>query len=165
MSAKEREAYLKEKALKKAEGHIPDKYRGQYDVAKGLYQSEDKRKAIEGFVPDSYKGSYQTALSSYDKAVDLKKQKDEMQIKMFEKAIDPMWKKFDKKNEGHITQEQFGELGKMALEKVGHGDKYDPAMFDKACKQMVKKDENNPEGHLKKRVVAEMLNFAVFGGL
>ena len=30
---------------------------------------------------------------------------------------------------------------------------------------MVQKDEANPEGNLKKRVVAELLNTMVFGGL
>ena len=54
----------------------------------------------------------------------MKRQKDELQISMFEKAIDPYWIKYDKENKGYITQQQFGELAKDALEQAGHGDKY-----------------------------------------
>lgn len=61
-------------------------------MAKSIYSAEDKRAAVKGFVPDSYKGSFDTAMGSYDKAMELKKKKDAMQIKMFEKAIDPFWK-------------------------------------------------------------------------
>ena len=47
-----------------------------------------------------------------------------MQITMFEKAIDPLWKQYDPEDKGHISQDQFKELGKLALEKAGHGDKF-----------------------------------------
>ena len=60
------------------EGQVPSKYKDQYDMAKSLYGSEDKRKTVEGFVPTKYKGQFGAAMSTYDKAVDLKKQKDEM---------------------------------------------------------------------------------------
>ena len=86
------------------EGQVPAQYKGQYDMAKALYTSEDKRTTVEGFVPAKYKGHFGAAMSTYDKAVDLKKQKDEMQIKMFEKAIDPIWKQYDPEDKGYITQ-------------------------------------------------------------
>lgn len=134
-------------------------------MAKSIYSAEDKRAAVKGFVPDSYKGSFETAMSSYDKAMELKKKKDEMQIKMFEKAIDPFWKQYDPEDKGYITPEQFKDLGKMALSKAGHGDKFDEKIFDQAVQQIVKNDPTNPDGNLKKRVVAEMLNTVVFGGM
>ena len=56
---------------------------------------------------------------------------------MFEKAIDPLWKKFDKEDKGYIGQEELKELGKLALEKAGHADKFDEKMFDEACAKLI----------------------------
>ena len=103
-------------------------------MAMSIAMAADKKKAIEGFVPEQYKGQFDTAVKTYDKAVELKKQKDELQIQIFEKAIDPLWKQYDKDDKGHISQEQFKELGKLALEKAGHGDKFNEMIFDEACK-------------------------------
>ena len=135
------------------------------DTAKAVYEADDKREAVGSLVPEGYKGSYQAAVASYDKAVEIKHQKDEMQIAMFEKVIDPLWRKYDENDDGYITQEQFMELGKTALENAGHGDKFNEEAFKLACSQMIEKDEANPEGRLKKRTAAEMLNTIVFGGL
>lgn len=134
-------------------------------MANALYNADDKTQAVEGMLPGSYKGSFQTALSVYDQAVDLKKQKDELQISMFEKAIDPVWQNYDKDNKGYITQDQFGELAKYALEQAGHGDKYNKEIFLQLLKQYQGEDPENPDGHLKKRDVASLLNTVVFGGL
>ena len=42
--------------------------------------ADDKTKALDSCLPDSYKGSFAAASSIYDKAQELKKQKDELQI-------------------------------------------------------------------------------------
>jgi hypothetical protein len=59
-----------------------------------------------------------------EKAKELKKQKDEMQLKMFEKAIDPLWIQQDPENKGYITKDQSGEMVKLALEKVSMSQYY-----------------------------------------
>ena len=148
------------------EDQVPDKYKDQMDMAKSLYASEDRRATLTGFVPDKYQGQLQTAMTTYDKAKDFKKQKDEMQISLFEKVIEPFWKQFDPTNLGYIGQDKFMQLGQLALEKAGHGDKFDEQVFEKAIQVMVQTNADPAsELTLKKRSVAEILNQIVFQGL
>ena len=84
---------------------------------------------------------------------------------MFEKVIDPVWQDYDPESKGCITQQQFSELAKYALEKAGHADKFNQEFFGQLCQQMAPVSEQNPEGNLLKRDVASMLNTVVFGGL
>lgn len=66
----------------------------------------DNARAIIGkHVPDKYKGMYDSANSAADKAIELKKKKDALQLKAFEKVIDPLWKKVDKEGKGIIDHE------------------------------------------------------------
>ena len=60
---------MKAMALAMAEGYIPDKYKGYYNVAKGLYGNPDSAKDVaKGYVPDQYKGYVDAAEGAYDKA-------------------------------------------------------------------------------------------------
>ena len=81
------------------------------DVAKGVYGNpEEARGVAEGYVPDQYKGYFNAGLDAVDKAKELKKQKDELQRKMFEKAIDPVWVKYDPEGKGEISKDQCQEM-------------------------------------------------------
>ena len=87
-----------------------------------------------------------------------------MQISMFEKMIDPIWKNYDTDGKGYITQKQLCELAKYALEQAGHADKYNEWILLQLCKQLTQNNDN-PDGNIKKREVASMLNTVVFGGM
>lgn len=58
-----------------------------------------------------------------------------MQLKMFEKAIDPLWIQQDPENKGYITKDQSGEMVKLALEKVSMSQYYNQTVFDKLFDQ------------------------------
>ena len=73
----------------------------------------------------------QNAMNIYVKAQDLKKQKDEMQIKAFEKIIEEVWNRYDAENKGYIEGEQCHELIKYNLEKQGYGQYYKREVIDK----------------------------------
>lgn len=69
-----------------------------------------------------------------------------MQIAIFCKAIDPLWKQYDPSDSGEISQEQFNELGKMALEKAGYGQYFNQEAFEKACQAVAKTDGEEHDG-------------------
>ena len=76
----------------------------------------------EGFVPDDYKSAFQTGLMVIDKAAELKKQKDELQIAGFNKLIEPLWVKYDTEEKGFISKEQCVDMVKAILAKGNYAD-------------------------------------------
>ena len=44
-----------------------------------------------------------------------------MQRKMFEKAIDPVWVKYDPEGKGHISKDQCQEMAEKTLETAKMG--------------------------------------------
>ena len=64
----------------------------------------------------------------------LKNMKDDLQVKMFEKIIEPIWRQYDPEDKGLITLEDFKDLGKKALSKAGLADKINWNIFDMAIK-------------------------------
>ena len=56
---------------------------------------------------------------------------------MFEKLINPVWVNFDRDAKGFITPDQLGDLAKYALEKAGHGDKYNEALIKEKCNKLM----------------------------
>jgi hypothetical protein len=111
---------MKEMAMREAEKYIPEQYRGAFSVAKGFYGSdpEEAKKMAEGYVPEEYKGYFNAGMQAYDKALELKKQKDEMQLKMFEKVIDPIWVKYDPEGKGNISKDQCQVMAEGCLEEM-----------------------------------------------
>ena len=55
------------------EDRVPAEHKQKYDMAKGVFQTQDKRAAVEGFVPEGYKGTFQKTTAIFDKAAELKK--------------------------------------------------------------------------------------------
>lgn len=53
------------------------------------------------------------------KAKELKKKKDELQLKLIKKAVEPIWKIKDKENLGFITKDQCCEIAYDALKAIG----------------------------------------------
>ena len=71
------------------------------------------------------------------KANELKKKKDEMQLKLIGKAVDPIWKMKDKENLGYITKEQCCEIAEAALKIIGQDKYYNEANFLKAFEILI----------------------------
>ena len=71
------EAEMQKKALEKAESYIPGQFKGGYGMAKGLYNDP---RSIKGFVPEGYEKYADMAEAGLDKAAELKKQKDALQL-------------------------------------------------------------------------------------
>lgn len=46
------------------------------------------------------------------------------------------------------------EIGKKALDKVGHGDKFDVDKFQEAVKKIIPSDDESPDIKLDRRVAA-----------
>ena len=59
----------------------------------------------DGNVPEEYQNLYKNGKFAFNKACELKAKKDELQFKVFEKAIDPFWVQFDPANRGYISKE------------------------------------------------------------
>ena len=45
-----------------------------------------------------------------EKAKEMKRKKDELQLKLIKKAVEPIWKIKDKENLGYITKDQCCEI-------------------------------------------------------
>jgi hypothetical protein len=71
------------------------------------------------FVPEEYKQYYTLAEKAVAKAKELKKKKDELQLKLIKKAVEPIWKIKDKENLGFITKDQCCEIAYDALKAIG----------------------------------------------
>lgn len=61
-------------------------------------------------MPEAYRPYYDMANKAMEKAKELKKKKDEMQLKLIGKAVEPIWKMKDTENLGYITKEQCCEI-------------------------------------------------------
>ena len=57
------------------------------------------------FVPEEYKKYYIMAETAIEKAKEIKRKKDELQLKLIRKAVEPLWVMKDKENLGYITKE------------------------------------------------------------
>lgn len=126
-------------AISMAEDQIPEQYKGYYNVAKGLYTKPSEalealevvEKSAESYVPQEYKGLFNSGLKVFDKAQELKEQKDAMQRQMFEKAIEPVWEKYDTKKVGSISKDQCQEMVTGALEQLKMSRYFNQFAFDK----------------------------------
>ena len=107
---------LKAEMQKKAEALIPGQYQAGFGMAKGLYSDP---RSVKGFVPAGYEGYADKLEAGLDAAAALKKKKDEMQIALITKAIDPLWVKYDTENTGFISKDQNGELAELGMAKAG----------------------------------------------
>ena len=83
-------------------------------------------------MPQEYKGYYEKASQAMDKANELKKKKNEMQISLITKAVTPIWAKKDTKNLGYITKTQCCEIVQDALKAIGQEKYYDEKTFAQA---------------------------------
>jgi len=93
---------LKAELQAKAESYIPGQYKAGFGMAKGLYADP---RSVKGFVPEGYEKYADMAEAGLDKAAELKKQKDAMQLQLIEKAVDPLWIQYDPENTGFITKD------------------------------------------------------------
>ena len=112
-------------------------------------------------MPEEYKGYFNAATSAYDKALELKKKKDEMQLQMIEKAIDPIWSKYDTEGAGAVSKSQCQDMVVLALEQIKMSQHFNQAAFDKLFEQV---DTTKSESITKKQCV-DLVNLLVFGGL
>lgn len=59
------------------------------------------------------------AETAIEKAKEIKRKKDELQLKLIRKAVEPLWVMKDKENLGYITKEQCCEIAEDALKAIG----------------------------------------------
>ena len=114
--------------LEMAEGYIPESMRGYYDVSKALYKDPKAEglKQASSYVGAEYmdqlNSGVEMAGQAYEGAVYLKEKKDELQMAMCQKIVDPVFGLYDTDNTGFITKGQCEELAKQGLEKAEKGD-------------------------------------------
>ena len=99
---------LKAELAKRGLDAVPDQYKGGLSLAQGLYA--DPAAAAKSYVPAGYEGYADQAVALAEKAADLKKQKDALQLKAFEKAIDPLWIQYDPENTGYCSKDSCGKM-------------------------------------------------------
>ena len=116
---------------------------------------------IGEYIPEEYKGYFHKAGSYYDYAMELKAKKDEMQISLFEKLIDPLWSKFDTEGKGYITHDQCKVLMQKVLKQTSYYKYYNNFLAGKLLEQF------DPEGtkQITRRQAAEVVNNMVLGGI
>jgi len=64
--------------------------------------------------------------------MELKRKKDELQLKAFDKLIDPLWSKYDTDGNGFITYGQCKQMMKQAFETGGYSEYFKEELVDKA---------------------------------
>lgn len=79
---------------------------------------------------------------------------------MFEKAIDPIWVKYDPEVSGFISKDKCSEMAQQTLEQVSMSQYYNQMAFDKVFEQI---DTENTQ-KIKKNQCVELVNFMVMGG-
>lgn len=72
------------------------------------------------------------AEKAMEKAKELKRKKDELQLKLIKKAVEPIWKIKDKENLGYITKDQCCEIAYDALKAIGQEKYFNLDNFQKA---------------------------------
>ena len=85
---------------------------------------------LEAMLPAEHRASFKTIIAIMKKANEFAKEarrkKNELQIAMIGKAVEPLWKMKDTENVGHLTRDQTGELVEAVLAKIGQ-----QALFNK----------------------------------
>lgn len=91
---------------------------------------------MKDHIPDQYKGVFDMGVKAYDGAVYLKQKKDELQLQMCEKVVDQIWSQFDTEDTGYISKSQCEDLAKQGLEKAGKAELFQQMAFDKVFEQV-----------------------------
>jgi len=85
---------------------------------------------LEAILPQEHRASFKTIIAIMKKAhaahQEIKRKKNELQLKMIGKAVEPLWLMKDTENVGYLTRDQTGELVEAVLAKIGQ-----QALFNK----------------------------------
>lgn len=78
---------------------------------------------LEALLPPEHRASFKNIIAVMKKAneqtKELRRKKNEIQLKMIGKAVEPLWVMKDTENVGHLTRDQTGELVEAVLAKIG----------------------------------------------
>ena len=77
------------------------------------------------------------AEKAVEKAKELKRKKDELQLKLIRKAVDPLWALKDTEDLGYITKEQCCEIAFDALKACRQEKYYNEESFMKAIELII----------------------------
>ena len=87
---------------------------------------------VWGALPSWLEQHKSTAESMLNTAKDLKEKKDEIQLDLIKKAIQPMFAKFDLDKDGCLDREECQNIVKSALDNLGYKDSFNAEVFNKA---------------------------------
>ena len=96
--------------LSEAEQIMEPDQKEKLELAVKIYETYKSGGSMDSMVPEEYKGYYNHANVALEKAKELKAKKDEMQLAIITKAVNPIWSKKDTEGLGHITKVQCMEL-------------------------------------------------------
>ena len=82
----------------------------KFQIVKKMIEAYQSGGSMDQFVPAEYKSYYDGANTALETAKELKKRKDELQLMMITKAIDPIWALRDPENKGYISKDQCCEM-------------------------------------------------------
>ena len=91
---------------------------------------------LEAMLPPEHRPPFKNYISLMKKAAEatreIRRKKNEMQMKGIAMALEPLWKMKDKENVGHLTRDQTGELVEAVLTKIGQEAAFNKASFEHA---------------------------------
>ena len=123
--------------LNESENLVEEQHKQKIQITKVMVDKEKGMdEKLEVIVPPEHIDDFRRYISilraAREKAIELKRKKDEMQVQLIYKALESPWKKYDPEDTGYLAKDQTSELAQVILATMGKKEIFDKPKFDHA---------------------------------